>query len=153
VRSCWRRVDVYLLDGASGRADAQNRLEDYTDDYIPSALHRVQELSGADESTSWVTARRGLTLLHAAHHPDSPVRRPDVMATPVDFRHMGPLGEVFASAGWESTPYWTTTQRAAPDHPAGLPLPHTRSARGGSPGYVNLWTSCGATSTWPLTRR
>jgi len=31
--------DVYLLDwGEPDERDAQNRLEDYTDDYIPSAL-------------------------------------------------------------------------------------------------------------------
>jgi polyhydroxyalkanoate synthase len=42
-----------------------------------------------------------LTLLHAAHHPDSPLRSLTVMATPVDFRHMGPLGEVFTTGGLE----------------------------------------------------
>jgi len=93
--------DVYLLDwGEPDERDAQNRLEDYTDDYIPSALRRVQELSGADEVNLLGYCFGGvLTLLHAAHHPDSPVRSLTVMATPVDFRHMGPLGEVFASGG------------------------------------------------------
>jgi polyhydroxyalkanoate synthase len=35
-----------------------------------------------------------LSLLHAAHHPGSPIRSLTVMATPVDFRHMGPLADI-----------------------------------------------------------
>jgi polyhydroxyalkanoate synthase len=95
--------DVYLLDwGVPDERDAQNRLEDYVDGYIPTAVQRVRELSGADEVNLLGYCFGGvLTLLHAAHHPDSPLRSLTVMATPVDFRHMGPLGEVFTTGGLE----------------------------------------------------
>jgi len=95
--------DVYLLDwGVPDERDAQNRLEDYVDGYLPAAITRVRELSGADEVNLLGYCFGGiLTLLHAAHHPDSPLRSLTVMATPVDFRHMGPLGKIFASGGVE----------------------------------------------------
>jgi polyhydroxyalkanoate synthase len=95
--------DVYLLDwGVPDERDAQNTLEDYVDDYIPAGIERVLELSGCDEVNLLGYCFGGdLALLHAAHHPDSPLRSLTVMATPVDFRHMGPLGDVFARDGLE----------------------------------------------------
>src|SRR4051812_29139249 len=93
--------DVYLLDwGEPDERDAANRLEDYADDYIPAAVERVLELSGADELSLFGYCFGGdLTLLHAAHHPETPVRSLTVLATPVDFRHMGPLADVFRVGG------------------------------------------------------
>lgn len=93
--------DVYLLDwGVPDERDAANRLEDYVDDYIPAGIDRVLELSGADEVNLLGYCFGGnLVLLHAAHHLDSPLRSLTVMATPADFRHMGPLGDVFATGG------------------------------------------------------
>jgi polyhydroxyalkanoate synthase subunit PhaC len=95
--------DVYLLDwGVPDERDAQNRLEDYADGYLPAAIDRVRDLSGADQVNLLGYCFGGiLTLLHAAHHPDSPLRSLTVMATPVDFSHMGPLGRVFAGGGLE----------------------------------------------------
>lgn len=95
--------DVYLLDwGEPDERDAQNRLEDYTDDYIPAAVDRVLELSGQDELNLFGYCFGGnLTLLYAAHHPDAPLRSLTVLATPVDFRHMGPLADVFRVGGLE----------------------------------------------------
>jgi polyhydroxyalkanoate synthase subunit PhaC len=95
--------DVYLLDwGVPDERDAQNRLEDYVDGYLPAAINRVRELSGADGVNLLGYCFGGiLTLLHAAHHPDSPLRSLTVMATPIDFRHMGPLGKIFAHGGLE----------------------------------------------------
>jgi polyhydroxyalkanoate synthase len=95
--------DVYLLDwGVPDERDAENRLEDYVDGYLPAAITRVRELSGADQVNLLGYCFGGiLTLLHAAHHPDSPLRSLTVMATPIDFRHMGPLGKIFANGGLE----------------------------------------------------
>jgi polyhydroxyalkanoate synthase len=89
--------DVYLLDwGEPDERDAGNGLEDYVDDYIPAGIDRILELSGADEVNLFGYCFGGdLTLLHAAHHPDAPLRSLTVLATPVDFRHMGPLADVF----------------------------------------------------------
>jgi polyhydroxyalkanoate synthase len=95
--------DVYLLDwGVPDERDAQNRLEDYVDDYIPAALQRVRERSGSNTVNLLGYCLGGnLALLHAAHHPRSPLRSLTVMATPVDFRHVGPLADIFASSGLE----------------------------------------------------
>ncbi|MCW2634901.1 MAG: Poly(3-hydroxyalkanoate) synthetase [Blastococcus sp.] len=89
--------DVYLLDwGEADERDAGNQLEDYVDDYLPAGIDRVLELSGAEEVNLFGYCFGGnLTLLYAAHHPDAPLRSLTVLATPVDFRHMGPLAAVF----------------------------------------------------------
>lgn len=93
--------DVYLLDwGVPDERDAHNRLEDYADDYIPAAVQRVRDLSGAPSVNLLGYCLGGnLVLLYAAHHPDAPLRSLTTMATPVDFRHAGPLGDIFASTG------------------------------------------------------
>jgi polyhydroxyalkanoate synthase len=93
--------DVYMLDwGEPDERDADNRLEDYVDDYIPGAIDRILELSDADEVNLLGYCFGGnLTLLYAAHHPDAPLRSLTVLATPVDFRHMGPLADVFRVGG------------------------------------------------------
>ena len=90
--------DVYLLDwGEPDERDAANGLEDYVDDYIPAGIDRVLELSGAEEVNLFGYCFGGdLALLYAAHHPDAPLRSLTVLATPVDFRHMGPLADVFS---------------------------------------------------------
>ncbi|MGY1821094.1 alpha/beta fold hydrolase [Geodermatophilus sp. SYSU D00079] len=95
--------DVYLLDwGEPDERDAANTLEDYVDDYIPAGIERVREVSGADEVTMVGYCFGGdLALLHAAHSPDSPLRSLTVLATPVDFRHMGPLADLFRVGGLE----------------------------------------------------
>jgi polyhydroxyalkanoate synthase len=95
--------DVYLLDwGEPDERDAANTLEDYVDDYIPAGVERVLEVSGADEVTLFGYCFGGdLALLYAAHHPDAPVRSLTVLATPVDFRHMGPLADLFRVGGLE----------------------------------------------------
>ena len=58
------------------------------------------ELTGRDEVNLLGYCFGGdLALLHAAHHPDSPLRSLTVIATPVDFRHMGPLADLFGVGG------------------------------------------------------
>ncbi|MDP9428008.1 MAG: alpha/beta fold hydrolase [Actinomycetota bacterium] len=95
--------DVYLLDwGEPDERDAANTLEDYVDDYIPAGVQRVLELSGAEDVNLFGYCFGGnLTLLYAAHHPEAPVRSLTVLATPVDFRHMGPLADLFRVGGLE----------------------------------------------------
>ena len=92
---------MYLLDwGEPDERDAGNRLKDYVDDYIPAGIDRVRELSGADEVNLFGYCFGGdLALLYAAHHPDAPLRSLTVLATPIDFRHMGPLADVFRVGG------------------------------------------------------
>lgn len=89
-------LDVYLLDwGEADERDAANRLEDYVDDAIPAAIDQVRKHSGYDDVNLLGYCFGGvLTLLHNAHHPDSPLRSLTVMACPVDFTKMGPLGDI-----------------------------------------------------------
>jgi polyhydroxyalkanoate synthase subunit PhaC len=131
--------DVYLLDwGEPDERDAANQLEDYTDDYIPAAVSRVVELAGTDELTLVGYCFGGdLALLHAAHHPDSPLHSLTVLATPVDFRHLGPLGDVFRVGGLDVD----DVLDADGNVPAHVIL---RAFRGLTPTaevtrYVNLW--------------
>lgn len=91
--------DVYLLDwGIPDERDAHNGLEDYADDYIPGAIRRIRELSGANKIDLLGYCFGGvLALLHAAHHLDSPLRSLTVMATPVDLRRAGVLADLFGA--------------------------------------------------------
>ncbi len=93
--------DVWLLDwGVPDERDAQNRLEDYVDAYLPAGITRILELTGCDEVNLLGYCFGGdLALLYAAHHPGSPLRSLTVMATPVDFRYLGPLADVFGVGG------------------------------------------------------
>jgi len=95
--------DVYLLDwGVPDERDAANQLEDYVDDYLPAAIARVRRLSGSAQVNLLGYCFGGvLTLLHAAHHPGSPLRSLTVLATPVDFQQMGPLADVFGAGRLE----------------------------------------------------
>ena len=97
--------DVWLLDwGVPDERDAQNRLEDYVDAYLPAGITRILELTGCDEVNLLGYCFGGdLALLHAAHHPGSPLRSLTVMATPVDFRYLGPLADVFGVGGLDVT--------------------------------------------------
>ncbi len=93
--------DVYLLDwGVPDERDAANRLEDYVDDYLPVAVERVREVSGADQvHMLGYCFGSVLALLYAAHHQDAPLGSLTVMTTPVDLDHLGPLGNVTGVGG------------------------------------------------------
>ncbi len=86
--------DVFMLDwGFPDERDADNTLEDYVDDYIPAAIDRVLDVTGAEELNLLGYCFGGvLTLLHAAHHPDAPLRSLTTMATPVDYSDFGLFG-------------------------------------------------------------
>jgi poly[(R)-3-hydroxyalkanoate] polymerase subunit PhaC len=89
--------DVFLLDWMPpGPADAENTLETYVDEYIPTAIGAVLEEAGADEVTLIGYCFGGvLTLLEVAAHPGVPVRNLMVMATPCDYREMGFMSNMF----------------------------------------------------------
>jgi polyhydroxyalkanoate synthase len=93
--------DVYLLDwGVPDERDAANRLEDYVDDYLPAAVERVRQVSGADQiNMLGYCFGSVLSLLYAAHHTDAPLRSLTVMTTPVDLKQLGPLVNVVSDGG------------------------------------------------------
>ena len=79
--------DVFLLDWAEAdERQAEERLEDYADTYLPQAVRRTCEAAGSDTVNLFGYCFGGvLALLYAAHHPEAPLRSLAVMATPVDF--------------------------------------------------------------------
>ena len=91
-----RGHDVYLLDwGTPDELEAGNTLETYSDDYIPAAVREVLRTSAADDVNVFGYCFGGiLSLLYAAGHTDDPLRSLSVMATPIDFTHMGSLTSV-----------------------------------------------------------
>ena len=93
--------DVYLLDwGVPDERDAANRLEDYVDDYLPAAVERVRQVSGADQvNMLGYCFGSVLALLYAAHHRDAPLRSLTVMTTPVDLQQLGPMGNLISKGG------------------------------------------------------
>lgn len=93
--------DVFMIDwGVPDERDADNRLEDYVDGYIPAAVGKIREMTGSPDINLLGYCFGGdLSLLYAAHHPDAPLRSLTVMATPVDFRHLGPMTDGFRLGG------------------------------------------------------
>ncbi len=83
--------DVFLLDWADAdERHADERLEDYADEYLPEAVERTAAAAGADSVNLFGYCYGGvLALLYAAHHPDAPLRSLTCMATPVDFSKWG----------------------------------------------------------------
>ena len=94
---CSAGFDVFMLDwGIADELDAENTLETYVDEYLPLAVDAARAESGSDELTLDGYCLGGvLALLYAASHQDAPIRTLIVMATPVDWDHMGPLAAAF----------------------------------------------------------
>src|SRR5258705_3593860 len=88
--------DVYLLDwGVPDERDADNRFEDYVDDYLPLAVERVRRVSRTEQVNLLGYCFGGLlSLLYAAHHLDAPLRSLTALTTPADFQQLGPLGDI-----------------------------------------------------------
>jgi polyhydroxyalkanoate synthase len=96
--------DVYLLDwGVPDERDAANRIEDYVDSYMPMAIEQTCRLSGSDGVNLFGYCMGGvLSVLHAAHHPDSPLRSLTALATPADLQQLGPMSHILAHSELEA---------------------------------------------------
>ena len=88
-----RGFDVFLLDwGIPDELDADNGLATYVDEYLPQAVAAVRRQTGCEELTMAGYCLGGvLSILFANGHDDPGVRNLVLMATPLDFRHMGPM--------------------------------------------------------------
>jgi polyhydroxyalkanoate synthase subunit PhaC len=86
-------LDVFMLDwGVPDERDADNTLETYVDGYLPRALAAVRRETGSHDVTLAGYCLGGvLAALYAAGNPDAAVRNLVLMATPIDFRAMGPM--------------------------------------------------------------
>jgi poly[(R)-3-hydroxyalkanoate] polymerase subunit PhaC len=87
-----RGLDVFMVDwGVPDERDADNSLETYVDEYLPRAIAAAKKASGCDEVTIAGYCLGGaLGILYAAG-ADAPVRNLVLMATPIDYRAMGPM--------------------------------------------------------------
>ena len=79
--------DVYLLDwGAPGIEDKNLKFDDYTLEYMPRAIRRMKEVSGATEFSllGWCIGAI-LTTIYAALRPDDGLRNLILLTAPLDF--------------------------------------------------------------------
>jgi polyhydroxyalkanoate synthase len=109
--------DVYMLDwGVPDEVESQNTLETYTDEYLPRAVDAVCADAGSPEITMWGYCFGGLlSVLSLAGNPDMPVRNLLVMATPTDFRHMGPMWSMLQEGRIEPEQIIDDTGNVSPD--------------------------------------
>ncbi|MEX2246062.1 MAG: alpha/beta fold hydrolase [Dehalococcoidia bacterium] len=83
--------DVYMIDwGVPRPEDKRLKLEDYTYDFIPACIEKVQEESG-ETDVSFIGYCMGglLSLLYGGLFPDAPMSNLVCIATPVDYEGMG----------------------------------------------------------------
>lgn len=78
--------DVYLLDwGEPGVEDGDAILDDYGSEFLPRALRRVLQDSGASEvSVLGYCLGALIVLLYAALYPDGPLRNAILLTPPID---------------------------------------------------------------------
>jgi polyhydroxyalkanoate synthase len=79
--------DVYLLDwGAPGIEDKNLKFDDYTLEYMPRAIRRMKEVSGASEFSllGWCIGAI-LTTIYSALRPDDGLRNLILLTAPLDF--------------------------------------------------------------------
>ncbi|QBP41223.1 class III poly(R)-hydroxyalkanoic acid synthase subunit PhaC [Paenisporosarcina antarctica] len=83
--------DVYLIDwGTPGYEDKNMKLDDYILDYMPRAVKKVIQTSGASEISLFGYCMGGtMTSIFAALHTDLPIRNLVFMTSPFDFTDAG----------------------------------------------------------------
>jgi polyhydroxyalkanoate synthase len=134
-----RGFDVFLIDwGVPDELDAGNRLETYTDGYLPEIVDTVVTMTGQPDVNVFGYCFGGvLSLLSVAGNPDMPVRSLAVQAVPIDFRHMGPTASMLQEGRVEAADLIDATGNV----PADVMLNSFRVLKptGDVTGYVNLW--------------
>ncbi|GAA0619952.1 alpha/beta fold hydrolase [Sporichthya brevicatena] len=90
--------DTFVLDwGIPDADDCANTLETYLARYLPRALRAAQRETGSAELSVLGYCMGGTMALQAlAADPAAPVRNLVVIATPVDFRHLGAMVDAVA---------------------------------------------------------
>src|ERR1700722_12352099 len=79
--------DVYLLDwGVPGPEDKHLKFDDYTLEYMPSAIRKIKALSGVEEVSvlGWCIGAI-LTTIYGALRPDDGLRNLILLTAPLDF--------------------------------------------------------------------
>ena len=83
--------DVFVIDWDPPRPEEKKlRLEDYTQDFIPSCISRIQSEPGVEDVTVIGYCMGGaLSVIYAATHPDGPMKNLVCFTTPINWHEMG----------------------------------------------------------------
>jgi polyhydroxyalkanoate synthase len=83
--------DVYVIDWDPPRTEEKNlRLEDYTQEFIPSCIRRIEHETGEKDVTILGYCMGGvLSVIYAATHPDGPLKNLICFTTPINWHEMG----------------------------------------------------------------
>ena len=86
-----RGFDIYVIDWAAPGPDERGlTLKDYTQDFIPTCISKVQQDSGEDDINIIGYCMGGvLSLIYSATHTDGPLKNLVCLTTPVDWHKTG----------------------------------------------------------------
>jgi len=86
-----RGFDVFVIDWNPPVPEERGlTLEDYTQDFIPTCIRKVQQETGqSDVSVIGYCMGGVLSLIYGATHADGPLKNLVCLTTPVDFSKMG----------------------------------------------------------------
>lgn len=86
-----RGFDVFCIDWDAPRPEEKRlRLENYTQDFIPDCVRRVEEATGESEVTIVGYCMGGvLSAIYAATHGDGPIKNLVCFTTPINWHEMG----------------------------------------------------------------
>ena len=86
-----RGFDVYMIDWEPPvMAERDLTLADYTDDFLPTCIEKVQEDCGEQDVNIMGYCQGGvLSLIYAALNPAGPLQNLVCLTTPIDFHEMG----------------------------------------------------------------
>ncbi len=86
-----RGFDVYVIDWAPPTPEERSlTLADYTQDFIPACISKIQGRSGEPDVSIIGYCMGGvLSLIYAATHPHGPLKNLVCLTTPVDWHGMG----------------------------------------------------------------
>jgi polyhydroxyalkanoate synthase subunit PhaC len=109
-------TDVFLVDfGVPDEVDAANTLETYVDNYLPRALRAAANEAGTEIDVLGYCFGGLLGVLCLAAHPDLPVRRASLMASPVDFSSASGILGLFARRRLEVSEILDDTGNVPPE--------------------------------------
>jgi polyhydroxyalkanoate synthase len=132
-------LDVFMLDwGIPDEREAGNTFETYCDDYLPKATKATLQAAGARDATVLGYCLGGvLALLYVAGHRADPVRNLALVATPIDFDHVGPMSSMAARGRLDVDDFLDQSGNV----PADVIISSFRMLQplGDLSSYVNLW--------------
>lgn len=134
-----RGFDVLLTEwGEPDELESEYTLETYCDELLPDMVRAVQVATGHDDVTMFGYCMGGvLALLYAAGHADGPITNLAVMATPIDYEHMGPMISMVGDGRLDPADLIDATGNVPAE--AMLRSFQLLEPTGNLQGYANLW--------------